>query len=109
MEDLLEKKQHINLLMDCYENLLTDKQREYLHLYYDDDLSLSEIALMKDVSRNAIYDNIKKAIHSLEKYEEKLQLLKKHQERLKLINQLEEEIQSDHQNIEDHLKMLREI
>ena len=64
---------------------------------------------MKDVSRNAIYDNIKKAIHSLEKYEEKLQLLKKHQERLKLINQLEEEIQSDHQNIEDHLKMLREI
>ena len=42
MEDTLEKKQRMNLLMDLYEDLLTEKQREYLDLYYHEDLSLSE-------------------------------------------------------------------
>ena len=43
MENSLEKKQRVNLLMDLYEDLLTEKQREYLDLYYHEDLSLSEI------------------------------------------------------------------
>ena len=37
MESNLEKKQRVNLLMDCYEELLTDKQKEYLMLYYEED------------------------------------------------------------------------
>lgn len=60
MENSLEKKQRINLLMDLYEELLTDKQRDYLDLYYNQDLSLSEISLIKDVSKNAVFDNLKK-------------------------------------------------
>lgn len=51
MEDTLEKKQRMNLLMDLYEDLLTEKQREYLDLYYHEDLSLSEISLIKNVSK----------------------------------------------------------
>ena len=43
MEDILEKKEHIILLMDMYKDLLTEKQNEYLSLYYEEDLSLSEI------------------------------------------------------------------
>ena len=65
MEDTLEKKQRMNLLMDLYEDLLTEKQREYLDLYYHEDLSLSEISLIKNVSKNAVFDNIKKDVQFL--------------------------------------------
>ena len=86
MENSLEKKQRVNLLMDLYEDLLTEKQREYLDLYYHEDLSLSEISLIKNVSKNAVFDNLKKACLHLENYEEKLNLLEKHQKRLEIID-----------------------
>ena len=69
MESSLEKKQRVNLLMDCYCDLLTDKQQDYLTLYYEEDLSLAEIAEDLNVSRNAVYDNLKRAVASLEDYE----------------------------------------
>jgi predicted DNA-binding protein YlxM (UPF0122 family) len=109
MESSLEKKQRINLLMDCYENLLTDKQRLYLHYYYHEDYSLSEIANELEVSRNAIFDNLKKAVHSLENYEEKLQLLKKHKERIDLIQQLEKKITQDTNEIRAYFELLKKI
>ena len=104
MESSLEKKQRVNLLMDCYSDLLTEKQQTYL-----EDYSLSEIAQILDVSRNAVFDNLKKAVHSLENYEEKLQLLKKHQERLDLIQRIEDDISSDHKSLEEYLELLRKI
>lgn len=109
MESSLEKKQRVNLLMDCYEDLLTEKQRTYLDYYYHQDFSLSEIAEILEVSRNAVFDNLKKAVHSLEKYEEKLGLLQKHQERLALIENIEEHIQNNHQDIKDYLEKLKDI
>lgn len=108
-DDILAKKEHVILLMDMYKDLLTDKQQQYLSLYYEEDLSLSEIADDLGVSRNAIYDNIKRAVKSLEKYEAKLGLLKKHKERLKLIDRIEEENQKDTSDIDDYLEMLRRI
>ena len=109
MESSLEKKQRVNLLMDCYSDLLTEKQQTYLEYYYQEDYSLSEIAQILDVSRNAVFDNLKKAVHSLENYEEKLQLLKKHQERLDLIQRIEGDISSDHKSLEEYLELLRKI
>ena len=109
MKDTLEKKQRMNLLMDLYEDLLTEKQREYLDLYYHEDLSLSEISLIKNVSKNAVFDNIKKACLHLENYEEKLQLLEKHQKRLEIIDDLEKDIKEEHKNIDEHLQMLRDL
>jgi predicted DNA-binding protein YlxM (UPF0122 family) len=74
--DLIEREYHINLF-DTYKELLTDKQKEYFTLHYFDDLSFAEIAEEKNVSRNAAFDQIKKVLHTLEDYEEKLKLLKK--------------------------------
>lgn len=109
MESSLEKKQRVNLLMDCYEELLTDKQRQYLSLYYDEDLSLSEIADDLNVSRNAVYDNLKRAVASLEEYEKKLHLLKKHQQRMDLITRIEEEQGKVNHELNDYLEMLKKI
>lgn len=109
MESSLEKTQRVNLLIDCYGELLTQKQQLYLEYYYQDDYSLSEIAEILNVSRNAVYDNLKKAVHSLEKYEEKLQLMKKHQERLDLIKRIEDDMSLEHKEIVEYLEMLRKI
>lgn len=43
-------------------NLLHEKQREYLDLYYHEDLSLSEISLIKNVSKNAVFEQFKKSL-----------------------------------------------
>ena len=109
MESSLEKKQRVNLLMDCYMDLLTDKQQDYLTFYYAEDLSLSEIAEDLNVSRNAVYDNLKRAVHLLEEYEEKLHLLHKHQQRLDLIDRIEQEQQTSREQLNDYLEMLKKI
>lgn len=109
MESSLEKKQRVNLLMDCYEELLTDKQREYLSLYYEEDLSLTEIAEDLDVSRNAVYDNLRRAVVSLEEYEKKLHLLEKHILRMDLIHRIEKEQAKKNEKLNDYLEMLKKI
>ena len=76
----LEKSIYINELYDLYGSLLTKKQQEIIELYYCDDLSLSEISEQLEVSRNAIYDCLKKGIKQLENYEKELKLHKKEQE-----------------------------
>ncbi|MCD4826505.1 MAG: DNA-binding protein [Acholeplasmataceae bacterium] len=86
----LEKKEQLNELFDMYQKLLTDKQVQYFKYYYQDDYSLQEIAELSDVSRNAVFDQLKKVEMHLFSYEEKLQLLTNKQKRLKIIDQLEE-------------------
>ena len=70
----LEKKNYYNSLYQYYGSLFTSKQQEMFESYYVDDFSLSEIALNLNVSRNAVWDTIKKVIDKLEEYEEKLKL-----------------------------------
>jgi predicted DNA-binding protein YlxM (UPF0122 family) len=72
---LLKKLGRIALLYDLYGPLLTSKQREAVRLYYEQDLSLGEIAAECQVSRQAVYDLLRRAESSLEKYEQKLGLL----------------------------------
>lgn len=108
MESQLEKTQRVNLLMDCYEDLLTDKQRQYLTLYYEEDLSLSEIAEDLQVSRNAVYDQMKRAVASLEEYEAKLHLMEKHLKRMELIEKIENQT-IENQQMKDYLEMLKRI
>ena len=75
MNDLASREELINLF-DNYSSLLTSKQKQYFEAYYYDDLSLSEIADEYGVSRNAVFDQIKKTISILEKYESHLHQLR---------------------------------
>jgi uncharacterized protein len=87
---MLEKTTRLNYLFDFYQSLLTPKQKSYMSLYYLDDYSLGEIAEEYNVSRQAVYDNIKRTEAMLEQYEEKLLLFQKFQERQELMKKLRE-------------------
>ncbi|MGL4253042.1 MAG: YlxM family DNA-binding protein [Fusobacteriaceae bacterium] len=73
LEEILE----ISVLFNYYKNLLSGKQKEYLADYLEDDLSLSEIAKNHEVTRQAVYDNIRRGIKLLYEYEEKIGFYKK--------------------------------
>lgn len=72
---MLEDTTRVNLLYDFYGNLLTDKQRECLELYYQHDLSLAEIADDNGISRQGVHDLLKRAVKTLEKAEKRLSLV----------------------------------
>lgn len=76
---------YLNTLYDCYKDLLTDKQRNYFCDYYQDNLTLSEMALNYNISRNAIHRQIKKIVDLLEFYESKLSIISKNNEIMDLI------------------------
>ncbi|MDR0845989.1 MAG: putative DNA-binding protein [Lactobacillales bacterium] len=84
----IEKNQRINTLFDFYAVLLTQKQMNYIELYYVDDLSLSEIAEQFEVSRQAVYDNIKRTEKVLEDFEKKLGLYSNYVVRDEIIEDL---------------------
>ncbi|CAI2596229.1 hypothetical protein AKUA2003_06970 [Apilactobacillus kunkeei] len=70
----MEKNYRINSLFEFYRPLLTNKQDSYIQLYYADDYSLGEISEEFNVSRQAVYDNIRRTEVILEKYEDQLHL-----------------------------------
>lgn len=82
----LAKLHRINQLFEIYHSLLTDKQQEMLRLYYNEDYSLAEIATYYHISRQAVRDNIKRAEHILEHYEDELNLYSQQLERKELID-----------------------
>ena len=73
----MDNKVKISMLCDIYGKLLTEKQFEFINDYYNNDLSLSEIAENNDITRQAVRDIIKKGERKLFEYEEKLLFMKK--------------------------------
>ena len=73
----INKSIHISLLLEIYGNLLTIKQKQILTDFYDNNMSLGEIAENTSTSRQAVSDIIKRSQKILENYESKLLLLKK--------------------------------
>lgn len=96
----MDERVEISLLMDIYGPLLTEKQINIMEWYYDDDLSLAEIAELNKTSRQAIHDLIKRCYKQLLSYESKLNLLQKNIKREhEIINFLE--ILKDKYSIDD--------
>lgn len=89
-EKALEKTNRMNVLLDFYGTLLTGKQQSILTSYFHEDFSLGEIAAELEISRQAVFEHIKRAEQSLEEYEAKLSLAKKQEERSVLLDQLEQ-------------------
>ena len=73
----MEKNVKISMLCELYGKLLTEKQYDFIDNYYNNDLSLSEIAENNDITRQAVRDIIKKGEKKLFEYEEKLQFMKR--------------------------------
>ncbi len=74
MDDKLKER----LLYDFYGDLLTEKQREILNYYYNEDYGLSEIGDLIDVTRQGVYDTYKRSKKLMIEYENKLHLLERH-------------------------------
>ncbi len=73
----MAKSLEISILLDFYGEMLTKKQRDFLDLYYNEDLSLSEIAENEGITRQGVRDAIKRAEAQLTDMESKLQLSKR--------------------------------
>ena len=71
------KRVEIGFLLDLYGNILTEKQKLSMDLYFQQDFSLSEIAEQLGITRQAVRDIIKKGERKLFEYEEKLLFMKK--------------------------------
>lgn len=88
-------KEYVIELFDIYRSLLTGKQSSYFEMYYFKDYSLGEIACDLKISRNAVFDQIKRTEGILLDYEQKLGIYAKNKERISLIETYEEAYQID--------------
>ncbi len=91
------KNLKISLLLDFYGAILTEKQRESLELYYNEDLSLAEIAEIASISRQGVRDNIKRGENILLEMEEKLGFFAKYAD----LDEVMEQIDNLTENIKD--------
>ena len=83
----MDKDLKIYFLFDFYGQMLTKKQYEIIDFYYNNDYSLAEISKLLDVSRQAVYDNKKRALEILNTYESKLKLVTKFENITKITNE----------------------
>ena len=73
----MAKNLEITVLLDFYGDMLTEKQRSFLGYYYNDDLSLAEIAENESITRQGVRDSIKRAEGQLFEMENRLGLASK--------------------------------
>lgn len=94
MKVTMEKKVEEQYLFDFYGELLTQKQKQILGYYYDEDYSLAEIAEVMSVTRQGIFDVIKRSKAMMEVYEEKLGLIDKFLKSQILLDEIQKDLLS---------------
>lgn len=101
----------MNALFEFYSTLLTEKQMNYMELYYADDFSLGEIAEEYEVSRQAVYDNIKRT-EKFQKNTKKLHLYSNYVVRKEFLEQLQQYVQETYpkdSEIKKYIEQIQEI
>jgi len=81
------------MLFDFYGELLTDKQREYFHLHYNEDMSLAEIAQSEGISRQGVWDIIRRGEEALRRFEEKTGLVARFAAQREAVAVMEQQLQ----------------
>lgn len=92
--DLVDECTEIAMLLDFYGQLLTIRQYEILDLHYNSDFSLGEIAGQLNISRQGVYDGVKKGKEALRQFEEKLGLVKRFSKHEQTLRRVLENLQS---------------
>jgi predicted DNA-binding protein YlxM (UPF0122 family) len=100
----MDKSVKMSILLEIYGNILTKKQADTVDLYYNDNLSLAEIAENLNITRQGVRENLIKAENKMLELEEKLGLLKKRQDREKLIDEIISKI--DNKEIKEKITKL---
>ena len=88
--DKLDEIVQLSILYDFYGELLTDHKKQIFEDYVLNDLSLGEIAALKGISRQGVYDIVKRCSQELRDYEDKLGLVKKFQNVKEKLNRIKE-------------------
>ena len=96
------------ILLDTYEKLLTENQAKILRMHFDEDLSLSEIGELCQISRQAARDAIKKGQQQLYHYEAALGLAEKEKNLRKAIKMLEKNTENP-LKLKEGIKQLKKI
>ncbi len=84
----MAKNMQVPLLLDLYGEMLTEKQRDFLDLYYNEDLSLSEIAENEGITRQGVRDAIKRAETQLFDMESKLRFRERFDDLVKGLDEI---------------------
>jgi len=95
----MEEKIRISMLLQIYGKLLTEKQFEFMDYYYNEDLSLSEIAENQNITRQAVREILAKSKNKLEEYEEKVMFYEKINKINSVLDKLEKTNQKEIQEI----------
>ncbi len=93
-----EKNLRVSVLLDYYSPMLTDKQKDVIDLYYNEDLSLSEIAEHENITRQGVRDSIKRGEQTLFEMEENFKLAERSEKffaMMKEISELADEIKNE--------------
>lgn len=110
----MDKLVEVGILFDFYGKLLSERQYSAIELYYIHDLSLAEIGEELHISRQGVYDTLKRAEQNLYKYEEILGLIEKFndsRDNIRKILSISSEIQelTDDNRIHEKLKIIEDI
>ena len=112
---MFEKNLNISLLLDFYGDILSKRQNEMLDMYYNEDLSLSEIAEKFEISRQGVRSVLKKGETILIEMEEKLKLADRFSKMLEKSAEIADELEKINQNINNNdistrlLSLIKEI